>query len=67
MNQATIDKLNSNPHYKGVPNQPDPEPEEKEVVKTYGVLTKQNTMVIPKHPVKPKLKVNKKPIENEVA
>lgn len=59
MNQATIDKLRMNPHYKGIPNQPDPE-DVVEEVKTYGV--------IPKHPTNPKTKIYKKKelIENQI-
>lgn len=57
MNQATIDKLRLNPHYKGYPNGTDPErikPEEDENVKTFGVL--------PKHPTGPKTRIYKKRI-----
>lgn len=59
MNQSTVDKLKQNPHYKFPANGKEPEPEEDEDVKTYGVLPKQNTITIPKHPTKPKTKTNK--------
>jgi hypothetical protein len=69
MNQATIDKLKANPHYKPTPGQIPVEDavedidEEKElkknpVVKTFGVIPKQDTTTIPKRIVKPALKTH---------
>lgn len=68
MNQATIDRLKANPHYKARPEQliPDgyerPKPKEDEPIKTFGVIPKQNTQSIPIHPTQPTKKTNKKGI-----
>lgn len=66
MKQNTIDKLNSNPYYKDLPNGVDPEPEEdKEIVKTHGVVPKVATR-IPKHVVEPRTVTHKKKkVDNE--
>lgn len=64
MDPETKKKLDQNPHYK-YPGKP-VMPEEDESVKTFGVLHKQDTINIPKHPTKPKLKVHKAIIEKKV-
>lgn len=66
LNEATIQKLKNNPHYKPSPGQLIPdgyeEPKkEEEKIKTFGVPPIQHT-VIPKHPTSPTKRVHKKQI-----
>lgn len=62
MNRETVEKLKSNPHYKPNPKQLVVD-EEDDNIRTFGVLPKQNTVTIPKHPTDPVTVTHKKPID----
>lgn len=68
-NQRTVDLLKANPHYKARPHQliVDGAPEKDEEVKTFGVIPKQNTESIPKHPTGPEKRTSKKPFAKKIS